>query len=91
MASFLGSFFYFCAILEFYEISRYFMAQHTKSTKIPTIAKNDQIGSEPSAVLLRVLAGFRELIALNNAFFDLRLAFVSFWLGALIFWPCPTA
>ena len=67
------------------------MAQHTKSTRIPTIAKNDHTGSEPSAVLLRAAAGFLELIAFNRAFLDLRLAFVSFWLGASILWPLPTA
>jgi hypothetical protein len=74
----LGNFVYEKVLLVAYEISRYFMAQHTKSTKIPTIAKNDHAGSEPSAVLLRAAVGFLELIALNSALLDLRLAFVSF-------------
>ena len=57
---------------------------------MPQIAKYDQTGSEPSPFLLRPL-GFRESIASRSAFFDFRDAIVSFWLGGITLFPCPTA
>ena len=77
-------------ILKNHDIFRYFAAQQTKRTRIATIAKYDQTGSEPSPFLLRPL-GFRESIASRRAFFDLRDAIVSFWLGGITLFPCPTA
>ena len=67
------------------------MAQQTNITKIPSMAKYDQTGSEPSEAFRLDFPGFRESMALSKAFFDLREAGASFCDGGVTFCPFPMA